>query len=103
MCQDLALKYSNAEPEQLLGAIPIEEVAELMRIRITHQVRSEVECDLRNQIAEAEEQASEQEGRAADWQTDAEWLFRAITEALEQDWETAKETLKSALKNSEAG
>lgn len=103
MCQALVLKYSNAEPEQLLGVIPLEEVVELMRYRIRQQVREEVELELQDRIAEAEEEASREGGRADDWQTDAEWLYRAIKDALEQDWETAQETLREALKNSEAG
>ena len=103
MCQELALKYSNADPEQLLGVIPLEEVAELMRYRIRQQVRIEVESELRVRINEAEEEASRQESRADDWQQDAEWLYQSIKDALDQDWETAKQTLESALKNSEAG
>lgn len=103
MCQALVLKYSNAEPEQLLGVIPLEEVVELMRHRIRQQVREEVELELRDRIAEAEEEASREGGRADDWQQDAEWLYRAIKEALEQDWDTAQETLRQALNDSEAG
>lgn len=103
MSQDIALKYSNAEPEHLLGIIPVEEVAELMRIRIRQQVREEVEAELKDSIAETQEEASRQEGRADDWQQDAEWLYQSIKEALTQDWETAKNTLEEALKSSEAG
>lgn len=103
MCQALVLKYSNAEPEQLLGVIPLEEVVELMRLRIYQQVQNEVEAELRDRVATAEDEASEAEGRADDWRRDAEWLYEAIKEALDQDWETAKETLREALKISEAG
>ena len=103
MCQDLALKYSSAEPEQLLGIIPVEEVAELMRQRIRAQVREEVESDLLDRIAGAEESACEQEGIAEEWRDDAECLFQAIKDALNQDWEEAKITLERAMRNSDAG
>ncbi|EPG4139565.1 hypothetical protein [Raoultella planticola] len=103
MCQALILKYSNADPEQLLGVIPLEEVAELMRLRIRQQVQNEVESELMDRVATAEDEASEAEGRADDWQQDAEWLYQSIKEALDHDWETAKETLRSALNNSQAG
>ncbi|MFN4448689.1 hypothetical protein ACK3XD_16055 [Klebsiella michiganensis] len=85
MCQALILKYSNADPEQLLGVIPLEEVAELMRLRIRQQVQNEVESELMDRVATAEDEASEAEGRADDWQQDAEWLYQSIKEALDQD------------------
>ena len=103
MCQALILKYSNAEPEQLIGVIPLEEVIELMKLRIRQQVQNEVESELMDRISNAEDDAREAESRADDWQGDAEWLYQSIKEALDQDWETAKETLRSALNNSQAG
>ncbi|AYW54108.1 hypothetical protein EFT36_08290 [Raoultella ornithinolytica] len=72
MCQALILKYSNADPEQLLGVIPLKEVAELMRLRIRQQVQNEVESELMDRVATAEDEASEAEGRAEDWQKDAQ-------------------------------
>lgn len=103
MCQALILKYSNAEPEQLIGVIPLEDVVELMRLRIRQQVQNEVESELMDRISNAEDDAREAESRADDWQGDAEWLCQSIKDALNQDWKTAKETLRSALNNSQAG
>ena len=71
MCQALILKYSNAEPEQLIGVIPLEEVVELMRLRIRQQVQNEVESELMDRISNAEDDAREAESRADDWQGDA--------------------------------
>ena len=59
MCQALVLKYSNAEPEQLLGVIPLEEVAELMRMRILVKVMAEVESEYQGRIDDAVGDASE--------------------------------------------
>lgn len=103
MCQDLALKYSNAEPEQLIGIIPIEEVAELLKRRAEQQARAEAEAEYEERIYEAEEEAWRQESIAEEWRDDAECLYQAIKDDLNQDWEEAKVTLERALRDSDAG
>lgn len=103
MCQYLALKYSNAEPEQLIGIIPIEEVVEMLKRRAEQQARAEAEAEYEERIYEAEEEAGRQESIAEEWRDDAECLFQAIKDALNQDWEEAKVTLERALRDSDAG
>lgn len=79
MCQALVLKYSNAEPEQLLGVIPLEEVAELMRMRILVKVRAEVESEYQGRIDDAVGDASEWEDRANEAEDEADiWKCRAV-------------------------
>lgn len=106
MCQALVLKYSNADPEQMLGQLPIEEVIDALKERLRNEVREEVRCEFQDEISQLEdelENGSDFESEAEAWEQDAAELYRAIEKALNEDWETAKVTLQRALQDSDAG
>lgn len=106
MCQALVLKYSNADPEQMLGQLPIEEVIDALKERLRNEVREEVRCEFKDEISQLEDQlenGSDFESEAEAWERDANDLYRAIEKALTEDWEEAKVTLQRALQDSDAG
>ena len=106
MCQALVLKYSNADPEQMLGQLPIEEVIDALKERLRNEVREEVRCEFQDEISQLEdelENGSDFESEAEAWEQDATDLYRAIEKALTEDWEAAKVTLQRALQDSDAG
>lgn len=104
MCQALVLKYSNAEPDQLLGVIPLEEVAELMRMRILVKVRAEVEAEYGDRVSSAVQDASEWEDRANEaedevdvWKCRAIELYRAMERAASLPEPYAMQILKHCM------
>lgn len=106
MCQALILKYSNADPEQMLGQIPIEEVIDALKDRLRNEVMEEVRCEFKDEISQLEdelENGTDFESEAEAWECDANDLYRAIEKALTEDWEEARLTLQRALQDSQAG
>ncbi|HEC2580377.1 TPA: hypothetical protein ACNV6G_005339 [Raoultella ornithinolytica] len=106
MCQALILKYSNADPEQMLGQLPIEEVIDALKDRLRNEVIEEVRCEFKDEIGQLEyelENSTDFESEAESWECDANDLYRAIEKALTEGWEEAKLTLQRALQDSQAG
>lgn len=59
MSNVLALKFSNAEPDQLLGTLSVEEVMEVLKERVRSEVEEEVRGDYQGQIDDLECQLDE--------------------------------------------
>lgn len=97
MSQELALKYSSADPEQLLGILPVEEVLEVIKERVTQELEPAIEDKYLWRIEEAEEEASEWEQTAESWECDAVGLYRAIEEAIKLPWDQAIPLLQKAM------
>ena len=79
----IAFKYGAHSPERVLAELPLAD-AELI---IRQQIRAELECSIANEymdrIAEAEEEVSDWESRAEEWQGDAEGMAEYINRAIE--------------------
>ncbi len=82
---DISLKYGTHQPETILAHLSIEEASEIIREKLRDEVRSELEGEYEDQIYYAEEEASEWESRADDFESDATQLAMAIREALEAE------------------
>ena len=100
MSNVLALKFSNAEPDQLLGTLSVEEVMEVLKERVRSEVMEEVRGDYQGQIDDLECQLDEE----GDWRNDAErWefdaigLYRAIEAAIELPWTEGLPLLRQAM------
>ncbi|CAI1622020.1 Uncharacterised protein [Serratia quinivorans] len=99
MSQVLALKFSSANPEQLLGILSTEEVLEVIRARVRQELEPEIRDEYESRVSDAEDEASDAEGRADGWECDATGLYRGIEKALTQNWEEAKLTLQRTMQD----
>lgn len=99
MSQVLALKFSSADPEQLLGILSTEEVLEVIRARVRQELEPEIRDEYEGRVNDAEDEASDAEGRADGWECDATGLYRGIEKALTQNWEEAKLTLQRTMQD----
>lgn len=79
---DISLKYGTHQPETILAHLSIEEASEIIREKLRAEVRSELEGEYEDRISYAEEEASEWESRADDFESDATQLAMAIRDAL---------------------
>lgn len=82
---DIALKYGTHQPETILAHLSIEDASDIIREKLRAEVRSELEGEYEDRISYAEEEASEWESRADDYESDATQLAMAIREALEAE------------------
>lgn len=82
---DISLKYGTHQPETILETMPIEEAYEIIKEKLRDEVRSELEGDYEDRIYYAEEEASEWESRADDYESDATQLAMAIRDALDAE------------------
>ncbi|ENR8860980.1 hypothetical protein ACUQZ3_004310 [Enterobacter hormaechei] len=95
---DISLKYGTHQPETILETMPIEEASEIIKEKLRDEVRQELECEYRDRLYEAEEEASNWESRADDYEFDATCLAKAIREAFESaNFEDAKVILQRAM------
>jgi len=102
MCQELILKYSSADPEQLLGVLPVEEVVSLIKDRMRPEVESEVRGEYQSQIDDLEHELLEEgdwRSDAESWECDAIGLYRAIEEAIKLPWSQAIPLLQKAMED----
>ena len=92
---DISLKYGTHQPETILETMPIEEASEIIKEKLRDEVRQELECEYGDRLYEAEEEASNWESRADDYESDATCLAKAIREAFESaSFEDAKVILE---------
>ena len=82
---DISLKYGTHQPETILETMPIEEASEIIKEKLRDEVRSELEGEYEDRIYYAEEEASEWESRADDYESDATQLAMAIRHALDAE------------------
>ncbi|WP_202815737.1 hypothetical protein [Enterobacter hormaechei] len=95
---DISLKYGTHQPETILETMPIEEASEIIKEKLRDEVRQELECEYGDRLYEAEEEASNWESRADDYESDATCLAKAIREAFESaNFEDAKVILQRAM------
>lgn len=95
---DISLKYGTHQPETILETMPIEEASEIIKEKLRDEVRQELECEYGDRLYEAEEEASNWESRADDYESDATCLAKAIREAFESaSFEDAKVILQRAM------
>lgn len=100
MSNVLALKFSNAEPDELLGALSVEEVMEVLKVRVRSEVEQEVRSDYQGQIDDLECQLEEEGGWESDaegWKCDAVGLYRAIEAAIALPWSEGLTLLRQAM------
>ncbi|CND30190.1 Uncharacterised protein [Yersinia similis] len=100
MSQELALKFSNAGPEQLLGILPTEEVVEIIKFHLQEEVEAEVRGEFTARIDYLENEVDELSGwedTANGWECDAIGLYRAIEHALTVPWSQAIPLLQKAI------
>ncbi|EPH9632483.1 hypothetical protein ACS366_001190 [Escherichia coli] len=95
---DISLKYGTHQPETILETMPIEEASEIIKEKLRDEVRQELECEYGDRLYEAEEEASNWESRADDYESDATCLAKAIREAFESaSFEDVKVILQRAM------
>lgn len=95
---DISLKYGTHQPETILETMPIEEASEIIKEKLRDEVRQVLECEYGDRLYEAEEEASNWESRADDYESDATCLAKAIREAFESaNFEDAKVILQRAM------
>ena len=95
---DISLKYGTHQPETILETMPIEEASEIIKEKLRDEVRQELECEYGDRLYEAEEEASNWESRADDYESDATCLAKAVREAFESaNFEDAKVILELAM------
>ena len=95
---DISLKYGTHQPETILETMPIEEASEIIKEKLRDEVRQELECEYGDRLYEAEEEASNWESRADDYESDATCLAMAMREAFESSsFEDAKVILERAM------
>ena len=82
---DISLKYGTHQPETILETMPIEEASEIIKEKLRDEVRQELECEYGDRLYEAEEEASNWESRADDYESDATQLAMAIRDALDAE------------------
>ncbi|EJY4120664.1 TPA: hypothetical protein ACOELP_000971 [Enterobacter hormaechei] len=82
---DISLKYGTYQPETILAHLSIEEASEIIREKLCAEVRSELEGEYEDRIYYTEEEASEWESRADDYESDATQLAMAIRDALDAE------------------
>ncbi|MFY7136546.1 hypothetical protein ACOTZP_03210 [Enterobacter cloacae complex sp. SYL001] len=82
---DISLKYGTHQPETILETMPIEEASEIIKEKLRDEVRQELEGKYEDRIYYAEEEASEWESRADDYESDATQLAMAIRDALDAE------------------
>ncbi|EPA0308910.1 hypothetical protein ACQZDC_002918 [Enterobacter hormaechei] len=95
---DISLKYGTHQPETILETMPIEEASEIIKEKLRDEVRQELECEYGDRLYEAEEEASNWESRADDYESDATCLAKSIREAFESaSFEDAKVIIQRAM------
>jgi len=82
---ELALKYGTHQPETVLAVLPLEEATEIIKQHLIMEVRSDLECEFEERISDAEEEATDWENRAEEYECDATRLAEAIRNALEAE------------------
>lgn len=100
MSNVLALKFSNAEPDQLLGTLSVDEVMEVLKVRVRSEVEQEVRSDYQGQIDDLECQLEEEgdwRSDAESWECDATGLYRAIEAAIALPWSEGLSLLRQAM------
>lgn len=100
MSNVLALKYSTAEPESLIGVLTMDEVIEVMKDRLRAEVRYEVAAEFHDEISDLEQQLEEEgdwQETANSWECNAVGLYRGIEKALTAPWTEGVEILRKAM------
>ncbi|MDA8487440.1 hypothetical protein [Kluyvera sp. Awk 3] len=79
---DLALRFSTAPAEQLIGVLPVLEVKEALREEVEDDVTTELWQEHQFEMDAVEEQAEEAERRASKHEDAADGLATAIRLAM---------------------
>lgn len=99
MSNVLALKYSTAEPETLLGILPMDEVVDVIRDRLRPDVAAEIEVEFQHMVESAEDEAEDNYQSMCNFRTSWKGLDAAIKKALNLPWDEAKDVLNEAIKD----
>ncbi|HDR2862536.1 TPA: hypothetical protein QCK11_002521 [Enterobacter asburiae] len=97
---ELALKFSTAPAEHMIGVLPVLEVKEALREEVEDDVMTEVWQEHQFEIEATEERVSEAESRAEEHEEAADNLATAIMQAIAllHDCE-AKDILSDAIED----
>jgi len=97
---DLALRFSTAPAEQLIGVLPVLEVKEALREEVEDDVTTELFQEHQFEMGAVEEQAEEERRRSREHEEAADNLATAIRQAakLLPDCE-AKSILNDAIED----
>lgn len=97
---ELALKYSSATAEMMIGVLPVEEIAEVIRESVRNDVEREVDDEYSIQLQALEDDASDWESKAEEYECDATDFARAIEKSLQAEtWDEAKVLLERVMRD----
>lgn len=94
---ELALRFSSAPAEQLIGVLPVQEVKEALWQEVEDEVLSEVSCEHQFELDEVEERAEEANRLANEFQEVAEDFGTAIRLALTLPHDEAQQVLADVI------
>lgn len=96
---ELALRYSSAPAEQLIGVLPVLEVKEALRGEVEDDVMAEVWQEHEFELEAAEERVNEARQDAEEHEDAANAFATAIKQALTLDGEEAKQILIDVIED----
>jgi len=96
---ELALRYSSAPAEQLIGVLPVLEVKEALRGEVEDDVMAEVWQEHEFELEAAEERVNEAQQDAEEHEDAANAFATAIKLALTLDAEEAKQILTDVIED----
>lgn len=96
---ELALKYSSASAEQLIGFLSVLEVKEAIRSEVEDEVLADVWQEHEFELEAAEERVDEAEKDAEEHEDAANDFATAIRLALSLDFEDSKKVLNDVIED----
>ncbi|ENF7816948.1 hypothetical protein ABR157_002728 [Enterobacter soli] len=96
---ELALRFSSAPAEQLIGVLPVLEVKEALRSEVEEDVLDDVWQEHQFEMDAVEEQVSAANRLASKFELAAETLGTAIRLAITLPYEEAIQVLKDAIED----
>lgn len=94
---ELALKFSTAPTEMLIGVLPVDEIAEVIHDRVRDEVEGEIDIEHSFQMQALEEELDNWTAKAHEFEAYAGAFAGAIKKALLADsWDEAKVLLERA-------
>jgi hypothetical protein len=79
---ELAIKFSTAPAEMMIGILPVEEIADVIRGSVRDEVEREVDDEYSIRLQAVEDDASDWESKAEEYECDATDFARAIEKAV---------------------
>lgn len=100
-CDSLALKYSTAGLNEMVGILPNEEIIEIIRTRSSQEFEDEVKAKYQDRILNLEDELYDAESREEEHRCAAQEMYSTVLDYINNPSEEAIEILKELLSEHE--